>query len=103
MGILSLVLASCTESGLEEQALEIFENNGTDYYIKHNKNQPITRSPDGLQLKSLSDKNTSETVGLTDSGKVSFQGKLKNGKPDGEWITFFLMVDRDGKKLKRRY
>ena len=90
LGILSLVFTSCTESGLEEQALEIFENNGTDYYIKLNKNQSITRTPDGLQFtKSLSDKNTSETVGLTDSGKVSFQGKLKNGKPDGEWITFF--------------
>jgi antitoxin component YwqK of YwqJK toxin-antitoxin module len=30
-----------------------------------------------------------KTIGLTKEGKVSFEGKMKNGKQDGLWITFF--------------
>ena len=85
-----LILSSCSDPGLQEKAVEIFEQNGSASNQEMNSETGLTRSSDGLQFtKKENDTNQSETIGLTKEGKVSFEGKMKNGKQHGLWITFF--------------
>ena len=88
--LVALLLASCSEKSLKDEAVNIFDANlsGENEEIEIGKN--VIRSPDGLQFtKAEDDGNQSETVGLTSEGKVSFEGEMKNEKPNGEWTTFF--------------
>jgi antitoxin component YwqK of YwqJK toxin-antitoxin module len=85
-----MILSSCTDPDLKEQAIEIFEKNDSTSNHNINSKTQLSRSLDGLQFtKQNSDTNQSETIGLTKEGKVSFEGKMKNGKQHGSWITFF--------------
>lgn len=88
--IIALLLASCSETSLKEEAVNIFDANLSSESENINTAKNVIRSPDGLQFtKPEVDRNQSETVGLTSDGKVSFEGEMKNGKPHGEWTTFF--------------
>ena len=83
-------LASCGENELKNEAIELFENNNSHTSGHDLNSSTIIRSTDGLQFTKVnSQKKQTDTVGLTKDGKVSFEGKLKDGKPHGEWITFF--------------
>ena len=83
-------LFSCSEPDLPDQAIEIFEKNQTMQSDDEVSSDEIIRSSDGLQFTKKPDENNqSETVGLTKEGKVSLEGKFKDGKPHGTWITFF--------------
>ncbi len=85
-----LFFSSCSEPSLEEQAISFYDANLSEKKEEIRTNKKIIRSPDGLQFtKSLKEGNQSQTVGLTEKGKISFEGKMKNGKPHGEWTTFF--------------
>ena len=86
----SCFLASCGKNELRDEAIELFENNQTLTNGSERNSSGILRSPDGLQFTKVdSKKEQAETVGLTEEGKVSFEGKMKDGKPHGNWITFF--------------
>ena len=88
--LIALLITSCSETSLKDEAVNIFDANlsGENEEIEIGNN--VIRSPDGLQFtKAEEDGNQSETVGLTSEGKVSFEGEMKNGKPHGEWTTFF--------------
>ena len=88
--VFCLILPSCSDPDLQEQAVEIFEKNESTSNHNINSKTQLSRSLDGLQFtKQNSDTNQSETIGLTKEGKVSFEGKMKNGKQHGLWITFF--------------
>ena len=81
---------SCGEPNLKEQALQIYDSNETPSSESEIKSKNLLRSADGLQFTKVNNqKNTAQTVGLTKTGNVSFEGKLKDGKPEGEWTTFF--------------
>ena len=83
-------VASCGENELRNEAIELFENNNSQTSGHDQNSSAILRSTDGLQfIKENSLKKQAETVGLTKDGKLSFEGKLKDGKPHGDWITFF--------------
>jgi antitoxin component YwqK of YwqJK toxin-antitoxin module len=84
------LLFSCGEPDLKEQALQIFDSNETSPSESKIKSKNLLRSADGLQFTKVDKhKNTAQTVGLTKNGSVSFEGKMKNGKPEGAWTTFF--------------
>ena len=88
--LIALLVTSCSETSLKDEAVNIFDANlsGENEEIEIGNN--VIRSLDGLQFtKAEEDGNQSETVGLTSEGKVSFEGEMKNGKPHGEWTTFF--------------
>ena len=88
--VILLLFANCSENNLREKAVDIFDANFSGKNQKHILGENITRSSDGLQFtKSHEDGNQSETVGLTKDGKISFEGKMQNGKPHGVWITFY--------------
>ena len=88
--LIALLVTSCSETSIKDEAVNIFDANlsGENEEIEIGNN--VIRSLDGLQFtKAEEDGNQSETVGLTSEGKVSFEGEMKNGKPHGEWTTFF--------------
>ena len=88
--VILLFFANCSENNLRDEAVDIFDANLSGENKNSILDKKITRSPDGLQFtKSKADGNKSETVGLTSDGKVSFEGKMQNGKPHGEWVTFY--------------
>ena len=88
--LVALFLASCSEKSLKDEAVNIFDANLSDKNEEIEIGKNVIRSLDGLQFtKAEDDGNHSETVGLTSEGKVSFEGEMKNGKPNGEWTTFF--------------
>ncbi|MBT3541827.1 MAG: hypothetical protein HN489_11910 [Opitutae bacterium] len=81
---------SCGESELREKAIQLFDENASILSLQEQNNSSVTRSSDGLQFTKREDqKKISQTVGLTPKGKVSFEGDLKDGKPHGNWTTFF--------------
>ena len=83
-------LLSCGENNLREDAIEFFDKNVSLPRSQDQNISGITRSSDGLQFTKLdSQKNQAETIGLTQEGKVSFEGEMKDGKPHGDWTTFF--------------
>ena len=83
-------LLSCGENNLREDAIEFFDRNVSLPRSQDQNISGITRSSDGLQFTKLdSQKNQAETIGLTQEGKVSFEGEMKDGKPHGDWTTFF--------------
>ena len=83
-------LLSCGENNLREDAIEFFDKNVSLPRSQDQNISGITRSSDGLQFTKLdSQKNQAETIGLTQKGKVSFEGEMKDGKPHGDWTTFF--------------
>ena len=53
-------------------------------------------------LQEREDQKQSETVGLTQEGKVSFEGDMKNGNPMETGPLSFLTDDQDGRVLKKR-
>jgi antitoxin component YwqK of YwqJK toxin-antitoxin module len=83
-------LLSCGENNLREDAIEFFDKNVSLPRSQDQNISGITRSSDGLQFTKLDNqKNQAKTIGLTQEGKVSFEGEMKDGKPHGDWTTFF--------------
>ena len=83
-------LFSCGGNNLREDAIDLFDENVSLSDSPDQNISGITRSLDGLQFTKLnSQKKQAETIGLTTDGKVSFEGKMKDGKPHGDWTTFF--------------
>jgi antitoxin component YwqK of YwqJK toxin-antitoxin module len=83
-------LFACGGNDLREDAIEFFDKNVSLPRSQDQNISGITRSSDGLQFTKLdSQKKQAETIGLTTEGKVSFEGKMKDGKPHGDWTTFF--------------
>ena len=87
-----LMLASCGESDLENQAREILDeqkeiNASTPAQATDAK---VVQSPDGLQFKKdKSDASRQESVGISKEGQLTYKGDFKDGKPEGLWTTFF--------------
>jgi len=93
--LLVLGLFSCGEKKMEDEVFEILEKSeeNNDSVIQE-KNLKISISNDGLEFKKKIDGTDSEeSVGINDSGDIVYKGGFKNGKPEGEWTTFFA----DGK------
>ena len=90
--LLLLMLASCGESDLENQARDIL-----DEQKEINASTPpretkaaIVQSQDGLQFKKeKTNSNTQESVGISKEGELTYKGDFKDGKPEGLWTTFF--------------
>ena len=81
---------SCERNDLREEAIEYFDKNTSLPRSQDQNISGLTRSADGLQFTKVDrQKNQAETIGLTREGKVSFEGELKDGKPHGDWTTFF--------------
>ena len=81
----SLVMfISCGEPTLEDEARALLESKNTENEAN------LSQSPDGLQfLTPVTEEAQQESIGFTKDGEVSYQGNFKNGKPEGEWTTFY--------------
>ena len=88
--LLSL-LVSCGDKDIEQEAREMLEKNNSIQSSKKDENvlKGLTRSVDGLQFKRQKEGNTQESIGFSETGKVSYLGDFKDGKPEGIWTTFF--------------
>ena len=90
-----LGMFSCGEKKMKDEVIEILEQreekNG---YPLQGKNPKISVSSDGLEFKKkIEGTDTEESVGVNENGEIVYKGGFKNGKPEGEWTTFFA----DGK------
>ena len=93
--LIVLGIFSCGEKKMEDEVFEILEDGeeNNDSALQE-KNPKIAISEDGLEFKKKIDgTDTEESVGVNESGEIVYKGGFKNGKPEGEWTTFFA----DGK------
>ena len=84
-------ILSCGEKKMEDEVFEILESSEeiNDLVIQE-KNPKISISEDGLEFKKkIAGTDTEESLGVNDSGEIVYKGGFKNGKPEGEWTTFF--------------
>ena len=81
---------------MEDEVFKILEDSEEENNdsVLQEKNPKIAISEDGLEFKKKIDgTNREESVGVNEIGEIVYKGGFKNGKPEGEWTTFFA----DGK------